>query len=83
MLSGVQPTGTLHLGNYLGAIRNWVKMQELYGAHCQCCMPASHAAMQLLTRCNEHLLQLLRPAMWEPAEQQHGRVESLRALAPL
>lgn len=31
MLSGVQPTGTLHLGNYLGAIRNWVKMQELYG----------------------------------------------------
>ena len=23
----------LHLGNYLGAIRNWVKLQELYGAH--------------------------------------------------
>ena len=31
VLSGVQPTGTLHLGNYLGAIRNWVKMQDLYG----------------------------------------------------
>lgn len=31
MLSGVQPTGTLHLGNYLGAIRNWVNLQELYG----------------------------------------------------
>ncbi|CAL5222145.1 g4467 [Coccomyxa viridis] len=30
VLSGVQPTGTLHLGNYLGAIKNWVKMQELY-----------------------------------------------------
>lgn len=29
-LSGVQPTGSLHLGNYLGAIRNWVKMQEKY-----------------------------------------------------
>jgi tryptophanyl-tRNA synthetase len=27
ILSGVQPTGNLHLGNYLGAIRNWVKMQ--------------------------------------------------------
>lgn len=26
--SGIQPTGALHLGNYLGAIRNWVKMQE-------------------------------------------------------
>ena len=31
ILSGVQPTGSLHLGNYLGAIRNWVKLQELYG----------------------------------------------------
>ncbi|KAK9903497.1 hypothetical protein WJX75_007274 [Coccomyxa subellipsoidea] len=30
VFSGVQPTGTLHLGNYLGAIRNWVKMQDLY-----------------------------------------------------
>ena len=30
MLSGVQPTGVLHLGNYLGAIRQWVANQELY-----------------------------------------------------
>jgi len=30
ILSGVQPTGNLHLGNYLGAIRNWVKMQHDY-----------------------------------------------------
>lgn len=28
VLSGVQPTGNLHLGNYLGAIRNWVKLQD-------------------------------------------------------
>jgi tryptophanyl-tRNA synthetase len=28
ILSGIQPTGNLHLGNYLGAIRNWVRMQE-------------------------------------------------------
>lgn len=27
IFSGVQPTGNLHLGNYLGAIRNWVKLQ--------------------------------------------------------
>jgi len=27
-LSGIQPTGNLHLGNYLGAIRNWVRMQD-------------------------------------------------------
>jgi tryptophanyl-tRNA synthetase len=30
ILSGIQPTGNLHLGNYLGAIRNWVQLQEAY-----------------------------------------------------
>ncbi|HHG2224103.1 MULTISPECIES: tryptophan--tRNA ligase [unclassified Synechococcus] len=28
VLSGVQPTGSLHLGNWLGAIRNWVSLQD-------------------------------------------------------
>ncbi len=30
VLSGVQTTGNLHLGNYLGAIRNWVPMQQTH-----------------------------------------------------
>ena len=30
IFSGVQPTGNLHLGNYLGAIRNWVNYQSSY-----------------------------------------------------
>lgn len=30
VLSGIQPTGNLHLGNYLGSIRNWVAHQHLY-----------------------------------------------------
>ena len=30
ILSGIQPTGNLHLGNYLGAIRNWVRLQNDY-----------------------------------------------------
>lgn len=30
ILSGAQPTGNLHIGNYLGAIRNWVAFQEEY-----------------------------------------------------
>lgn len=30
VLSGIQPTNQLHLGNYLGAIRNWTTMQEEY-----------------------------------------------------
>ena len=28
VLSGIQPTGVPHLGNYLGAVRNWVRMQD-------------------------------------------------------
>ncbi len=28
IFSGIQPTGNLHLGNYLGAIRNWISLQE-------------------------------------------------------
>ena len=30
VMSGIRPTGFLHLGNYFGALRNYVKMQELY-----------------------------------------------------
>ncbi len=30
VLSGMQPTGNLHLGNYLGAMVNWVKMQDTH-----------------------------------------------------
>jgi len=33
VLSGVQPTGNLHLGNYLGAIRQWVQNQDVYDNH--------------------------------------------------
>lgn len=30
IFSGIQPSGNLHIGNYLGAIRNWVKLQDEY-----------------------------------------------------
>ncbi|MDQ3921570.1 MAG: tryptophan--tRNA ligase, partial [Actinomycetota bacterium] len=30
VFSGVQPSGNLHLGNYLGALKNWVSIQDLY-----------------------------------------------------
>ncbi|MHA6318391.1 tryptophan--tRNA ligase [Altererythrobacter sp. CAU 1778] len=35
VVSGIQPTGNLHLGNYLGAIRNWVRMQDEMDARAQ------------------------------------------------
>lgn len=30
VLSGIQPTGDLHIGNYFGAVQNWVQLQEKY-----------------------------------------------------
>jgi tryptophanyl-tRNA synthetase len=36
VVSGIQPTGNLHLGNYLGAIRNWVRMQDEMEQGSQC-----------------------------------------------
>lgn len=41
VFSGVQPTGNLHLGNYLGAIRNWVGLQD--GHECIYCVVDMHA----------------------------------------
>jgi len=41
IVSGVQPTGNLHLGNYLGAVRNWVRLQADYD--CIFCIVDLHA----------------------------------------
>ncbi len=41
IFSGVQPSGNLHLGNYLGAIRNFVRLQESYD--CIYCVVDLHA----------------------------------------
>ncbi|MBM3482206.1 MAG: tryptophan--tRNA ligase [Alphaproteobacteria bacterium] len=41
VFSGVQPTGNLHLGNYLGAIKNWVAMQATHD--CLYCIVDLHA----------------------------------------
>jgi len=44
IFSGIQPTGNLHLGNYLGAIRNWVALQGEY--ECIFCIVDLHALTQ-------------------------------------
>jgi len=41
IFSGIQPTGTLHIGNYFGAIRNWVALQDDY--ECVYCIVDYHA----------------------------------------
>ncbi len=41
IFSGIQPTGNMHLGNYLGAVRNWVKLQDSF--ECLYCLVDLHA----------------------------------------
>ena len=41
VFSGVQPTGNLHLGNYLGALKNFVSLQE--STDCIYCIVDMHA----------------------------------------
>jgi len=41
ILSGIQPTGDLHLGNYFGAVQNWVRLQEDY--RCLYCVVDYHS----------------------------------------
>ncbi|MEI6130504.1 MAG: tryptophan--tRNA ligase [Planctomycetota bacterium] len=59
IMSGIQPTGNLHIGNYLGALVNWVKMQEQF--ECFYCVVDLHA----LTR--RPAAEVLRQAVREVA----------------
>ena len=43
IFSGVQPTGNLHLGNYIGAIKNFVDLQNQTGNECVYCVVDLHA----------------------------------------
>ena len=43
VLSGIRPTGFVHLGNYVGAIRNWVMMQEEFDCYCYYCVVDWHS----------------------------------------
>ena len=43
IFSGVQPTGNLHLGNYLGAIKNFVELQNEKENECIFCVVDLHA----------------------------------------
>ncbi|KAA3608253.1 MAG: tryptophan--tRNA ligase [Planctomycetota bacterium] len=45
VLSGIQPTGLAHIGNYLGALRNWVSLQE--SKRCFYCVVDLHALTTL------------------------------------
>ncbi len=61
LFSGVQPTGELHIGNYLGAIRNWVTLQEAY--ECIYCVVDYHAITQPYVR-EDMVPRTLDAAIW-------------------
>ena len=44
VFSGIQPSGELHIGNYLGAVQNWVKLQTQHD--CLFCVVDLHAITQ-------------------------------------
>ena len=46
ILSGMQPSSHLTLGNYLGALRNWVSLQDDPQAECLYMIADSHAITQ-------------------------------------
>lgn len=43
IFSGIQPTGNLHIGNYLGAVRNWVDLQNSGEYDCYFCIVDLHS----------------------------------------
>jgi len=43
IFSGIQPTGNLHIGNYLGAVKNWVDLQNSGRYDCYFCIVDLHA----------------------------------------
>src|SRR5665647_3514992 len=63
LFSGIQPSGELHLGNYLGAVRNWVTLQDQY--RCVFCIVDYHAitqtydAKEMAKRVSEMVVDLL------------------------
>ena len=51
VFSGIQPTGVMTLGNYLGALKNWVKLQDDYDCY-YCIVDHARSSLYGRTRCS-------------------------------
>ena len=83
MLSGMRPTGKLHLGNYMGALANWVKLQDEY--ECYFFIADWHAlttdyadTSQVTQNTREVILDFLGAGL-DPAQCTHLRAEPCQA----
>lgn len=54
IVSGIQPTGNLHLGNYLGAVKNWVDLQNSGKYDCYFFIADYHSLTGSLTAAERH-----------------------------
>ena len=61
LFSGIQPTGDLHIGNYLGAVRNWVELQNSGEYDCHFCIVDYHSLTGNMDA-NDRRDQILRTA---------------------
>ncbi len=65
VLSGIQPTSQMHIGNYFGAVSNWVRLQEsekfqcIYGVVDYHAMTINYEPAKLLQRTKEMIMDLL------------------------
>ena len=62
ILSGMQPTGALHIGNLEGALRNWVRLQDSYWMYC--CIVDLHDCTTAIEKLNK-LCRLKSPFLGE------------------
>ena len=72
IMSGVQPTGSLHIGNYLGALQNWVSLQDEYEAF--------YSIVDLHALTGRPGADELRNAVREIAIGRSGKGDALRAI---
>lgn len=61
IFSGIQPTGNLHIGNYLGAVKNWVDLQNSGKYQCYFCVVDYHALTGNMSAKDRHE-QIIRTA---------------------
>ena len=86
VFSGIQPSGIAHLGNYLGAIRNWVALQD--GHDCIYCVVDLHAITEwqdpaALTRQTREMAAMLLACGIDPRKHILFLQSSVRAHAQL
>ena len=60
IFSGVQPTGNLHLGNYLGAIKNFVDLNNDNNNNCVFCVVAASVLIHVIESSTVVLVPLIK-----------------------